>query len=248
MVKSDNETLLDVLASRRYKKRYQCRSKQCSEKLDAFLLEVADKYAFLWETTQCDEQWEDLSVLEIGVLTTVTGRCRVIPSTFKSALVEASRENNDLNACSVKGVLRGLHRAHTPKRFLQTIGGKFTKKQRLKYEKRALRSAKSQCKNSFPDDRNLCLRAIRWERANYLACMQKAAKNQTRFSLAMDATEASFKKLMNATMYFPGLKRALWLPPLETGTPKCGLRRDFFSKKLSFLEGCFFLPGRVFFS
>ena len=84
--------------------------------------------------------------------------------------------------------------------------------------KLANRSANSQRSASHPEATNFGCRAAKpWERMRYLDKAGKLARGQKRISLAMDATDISRKKYMNATSRVPQLNVVMWLPPMDLG-------------------------------
>ena len=84
-------------------------------------------------------------------------------------------------------------------------------------KKLAKRSANSQRSASHPEATNFGRRAKPWERMRYLDKARKLARGQKRISLAMDATDISRKKYMNATACLPQLNVVMWLPPMDLG-------------------------------
>ena len=85
-----------------------------------------------------------------------------------------------------------------------------------KKTKQQARAAKSQMQAAHPDPGSLSYDIKGWERFRYYMRTREVAKSQKRFSLAMDATEVSKKKVMNATMGFPSETLHAWLPPMES--------------------------------
>ena len=155
--------------------------------------------------------WDDKDVTQLGVLTTATGRCRNIPSSYKCAIAQEARSNNQ-NASLVTGVVQGLARAQTPKRFrLFKVGVSAAKKLRSRMQ----RTAKSQLAAAHPESQNFGQRMKAADRYAYLKLCRRIAQGQKRFSLAMDATDIIFKKVLNSTLYLPTVKQALWLPPMD---------------------------------
>ena len=110
--------LISVFQTRRKKKRNSSKtSKVLLEKIDDVFIDIVVVFAELWERTQYDDDWTEHDILEFGVLTTSKGKCRPIPQTYKLKLVEATRTQGSLEGDKVIGVLRGLNRAATPRRF-----------------------------------------------------------------------------------------------------------------------------------
>ena len=214
---STGGNLLDMLAARRRKLRNRSRLATGSlAKLNTWLVELAEAFRDLWESTRQLPAWEQHGALDLGVLTSPSGKCRNIPAVYKAHMVTEMRQYDGLEQKTVQGVVQGLYRSSTPARFRSflTKRGKDMKAKRA--VRRQVRAAKSQLSTSHPEARNFARRMTAWERFNYWTKCKSTAQSEHRYSLAMDATEASFKKTMNATMYFPRKRVALWLPPMDT--------------------------------
>ena len=105
----------------------------------------------------------------------------------------------------------------TPRRFRLWQIRRGTNSKGKRAAARRIRAAKSQQRTSHPDGKHFNRRLAFWDRYNYWKKCQSAAQSEQRYSLAMDSTEASSKKMMNATLCFPRKDLALWLPPMDTG-------------------------------
>jgi hypothetical protein len=217
----DKASLMSLLKIRRDKKRVKYKTPpELMKKLEDIFLDILDVFAELWEGTRHDTEWDEHDVLDFGVLTTSRGKCRPVPVSYKAQLVETSRSQGSLAGNKVAGVLRGLSRAATPRKFRLGKLKLKTNKQRIAATRQTMRAAKSQMKTGHPsttgrfaNDLNL------WDRYRYFRSCQVVGKGAKRYSLALDATEVSFKKIMNATISFPNAKVHLWLPPMDIAGP-----------------------------
>ena len=212
--------IFDLLQIRRSKLRYRSRlAKGAPQQLDDFLLEFAESLSDLVETTRDLEQWSQCELLDLGVLTTSSGRCRHIPSSYKSAVIGVVRENSGLSGHTVSAVVRAAARSQ---RIFRSSGTTKLSRGRRGVAARAsanhaVRTAKSQTTHAQPEVKNFEQRVKPWERQFYYRVCQSIAAKQRRLSLAMDATDVSYKKTMNATMCLPQLDLHMWLPPQDLG-------------------------------
>ena len=211
--------LISLFQSRRKKKRYSYRnSKDLLKKMDDMVIDIVAVFAELWEITQYDDDWTEHDILEFGVLTTSKGTCRPIPQSYKLKLVEAMRTQDTFEGNKVIDVLRGLNRAATPRRFRLCFTRFRSKKDRKLHSKKLMRTAKSQLKTGHPAPNTFARELILWERYGYFKTSKAKAEDQKRFSLALDATDVSRKKVMNATICLPQSKDHFWLPPMDSAS------------------------------
>ena len=221
LIDSDSD-IADLLDARKGKLRRRSALSEVSvNKLTVFIVEFAEAFADLWESTKGDPAWGEFAVSDIGVLTTAWGKCRPVPTSYISAVVTEVKDDEVQGGLrSVKHVVNGLARTHR-----KTI--KINAATRIRFgrkshfmklaKKLAKRSANSQRSASHPEATNFGRRATPWERMRYLDKARKLARGQKRISLAMDATDVSKKKYMNATACLPRLNVVCWLPPMDLG-------------------------------
>jgi len=87
LIDSDSD-IVDLLDARRRKLRNLSRLSEVSvNKLTAFIVEFAEAFADLWESTKGDPAWGEVAVSDIGVLTNSWGKCRPIPTSYISSVV-----------------------------------------------------------------------------------------------------------------------------------------------------------------
>ena len=216
--------LFELLQFRRSKLRYRSRlSNGEPRQLDDFLLEVVQCLSDLLETTRDMGEWSQRELIDLGVLTTPSGRCRDIPSSYKSAVIGVVRENAGLAGSTISAVVGGAARsqriAKKGRVFKKICRGRKGALARAS-AKHAVRTAKSQATRAQPEVTNFEQKVKPWERKSYYRRCQHIAAKQRRLSLAMDATDVSYKKTMNATMCLPQLDLHMWLPPQDL----CGTR------------------------
>ena len=211
--------LISVFQTRRKKKRHSYRnSKDLLNKIDDMFIDIVVVFAELWERTQYDDDWTEHDILDFGVLTNSKGKCRPIPQTYKLKLVEATRTQGSLEGDKLLGVLRGLNRAATPRKFRLCFKRLRSEKDRKLHAKKLMRTAKSQLKTGHPGTASFATDLCLWERYGYFKTSKAKAENQKRFSLALDATDVSRKKVMNATICLPQSKDHFWLPPMDSAS------------------------------
>ena len=211
--------LISVFQTRRKKKRNSSKtSKVLLKKIDDMFIDIVVVFAELWESTQYDDDWTEHDILDFGVLTNSKGKCRPIPQTYKLKLVEATRTQGSFEGNKVIGVLRGLNRAATPRRFRLCFTRFRSKKDRKLHSKKLMPTAKSQLKTGHPAPDKFARDIILWERYGYFKTSKAKAEDQKRFSLALDATDVSRKKVMNATICLPQSKDHFWLPPMDSAS------------------------------
>ena len=186
--------------------------------MDDMFIDIVVVFAELWERTQYDDDWTEHDILDFGVLTTSKGKCRPIPQTYKFKLVEATRTQGSLEGGNVRGVLRGLNRAATPRRFRLCFKMSRSMKEGKLHSQELMRAAKSQLKTGHPETNNFARSLILWERYGYFKTSKAKAEDQKRFSLALDATDVSRKKVMNATICLPQTEEHFWLPPMDSAS------------------------------
>lgn len=221
LVDEENSNLFDLLKGRRHKLRNRARlSEDKTDKLDSFLVEFAEAFADLCETTRDSPEWVQKDVLDLAVLTTPKGRCRAIPSSYKASVVGAVRDSGGLAGKTVSGFVTGLSRTAAKRGAKRSRLGRRNGSLAKMAAKQAVRAAKSQSNRAHPDAKNLEGRVKPWERLCYFRTGQRLAAKQHRVSLAMDATDISYKKTMNATMSLPAVNLAMWLPPMDLGGPE----------------------------
>jgi hypothetical protein len=221
LIDSDSD-IVDLLGARKGKLRRRSALSEVSvNKLTVFIVEFAEAFADLWESTKGDPAWGEFAVSDIGVLTTAWGKCRPVPTSYISSVVTEVKDGEVQGGLrSVKHVVNGLARTHR-----KTI--KINAATRIRFgrkshfmklaKKLAKRSANSQRSVSHPEAKNFGRKATPWERMRYLGKARKLARGQKRISLAMDATDVSKKKYMNATACLPRLNVVCWLPPMDLG-------------------------------
>ena len=209
--------LLGMFAERRKRLRFRSRlAAAIVGRLDNWLVDLAEVFRDLWESSKGFSDWAENGNLELGVLTTRFGRCRSIPASYKAEMISQIRSDSVLEHRHVAGFVQGLLRSSTPGRFRRFLARRKKKSKAKRAARQQARAAKSQLKTSHPDSSNFARRLVRWDRFNYWKHCQSTALLEHRYSLAMDGTEASFKKIMNATMCFPMKELCLWLPPMDT--------------------------------
>ena len=221
LIDSDSD-IVDLLHARKRKLRHTSRLAEVSvNKLTTFIVEFAEAFADLWESTKGDPAWGEVAVSDIGVLTTAWGKCRPIPTSYISAVVTEVKDNEVQGGLrSVKHVVNGLARKHRKSITINAATRmRFGRKSHFARiaKKLAKRSANSQRSASHPEATNFGRKAKPWERMRYLDKARKLARGQKRISLAMDATDISRKKYMNATACLPQLNVVMWLPPMDLG-------------------------------
>lgn len=221
LVEAGGTFFFDMLAERRQRLRYRGRMKQVwIDRLETFLVDIVECFADLCETTRAMPEWSDKDVLDLGVLTTAKGRCRNIPSSYKSSVVREVRVSGGMSGKTVSALVLGMSRAARV-RGKGSLQVKRKKGWAAKMATRlAARSAKSQFERGHPDAPNFQSRVKKSERSSYFLSGQRLAAKERRLSLALDATDVSYKKTLNATMCLPRIERALWLPPMDLGGPQ----------------------------
>jgi hypothetical protein len=213
--------ILEIFAARRGRLRSRHRlGDHGGKKLDFFLVEVAEAFADLWESTRDLNAWDEQNIVDIGVLTTKWGKCRPIPVSYKTSAVSEARNSEGLAGTSVKDLVLGLSRAGR-KPIRMRLGRRHRKNKTAHMAARLeIRTAKSQSAAAHPEARSFGQRVQSWERLHYFRKGQALAAKQHRLSLAMDASDVSYKKIMNATMCLPQANVVMWMPPLDLGGPK----------------------------
>jgi hypothetical protein len=216
-----DEHISEVFEQRRRRLRYRkSLGEAISRKLDFFLVEVAEAFADLWESTRGLSAWQEKDIVDLGVLTTQWGKCRPIPASYKASAISETRRSAGSAGRSVSGLIHCLSRASRMGRGLQLkkrASKSATARMAVMLE---ARSAKSQTGAAHPEAANFGQRAQSWDRLNYFRKSQMIAAKQHRFSLAMDATDVSYKKTMNATLCLPEPSLVMWMPPLDFGGPE----------------------------
>ena len=222
--------LFELLEERRSRLRNRSRQPQgLAQKLDNFLVDVAECVAELLETTGELDQWSTSQVLDLGILTTSKGRCRNIPMGYKSAVIDVVRQNSGLDGQTIEGVVGGASRARQRKvsdvlRRSHRFGYKQKRGRKGAFSRMAVKhataTAKSKSACGHPEVKNFARRGVKWERKQYYSIGEKLGGKQRRISLAMDATDVSKRKLMNAAVCFPQRDLHMWLPPQDIGCPK----------------------------
>jgi hypothetical protein len=218
LVDTDHLHLFDMFAERRSKLRWRSRLPASkAAKLDLFLVELFEVFADLFETTRACAEWSEKDILDMAVLTTPAGRCRAIPSSYKTSVVDAVRDNGGLAGRTISSLVHGMARKATK----HALAGRKLNRKRVGFSKmlmrHAVRTAKSQSSHAHPGATNLEARVKQWERLKYFRSGQRLAAKQHRLSLAMDATDVAYKKVLNATMCLPAIDRVMWLPPMDFG-------------------------------
>ena len=212
----DDTDLLTYFRNRRARFRHKYRMGAARVRdLNLWFVEIMDQFAELWETTRGMPVWEMSDVLDAGVLTTREGNCRNIPSSYKAAVITEARNGAAIEHKSVLGLMVGLRRTATARKFRLVKRHRCKDKQSRTAQKLAFRTAKSQTTANVPDPKNLSSRIQKWDRCNYFAACKRAAASQCRLSIALDSTDVSFKKVMNATMSLPRRRMQMWLPPMD---------------------------------
>ena len=222
--------LFELLEERRSRLRNRSRQPQgLAKKLDNFVVDFAECVAELLETTGELDEWSTSQVLDLGILTTANGRCRNIPVGFKSAVIDVVRQNSGLDGQTIEGVVGGASRARQRK-----VADVLKRSHRFGYRqkrgrkgafsrmavKHATATAKSKSACGHPELKNFAKKTVNWERKHYYSIGEKLGRKQRRLSLAMDATDVSKRKVMNAAVCFPQRDLHMWLPPQDIGCPK----------------------------
>lgn len=221
--------LFALLQERRDRLRNRSRQPEgLAKKLDNLLVDFAECVADLLETTSGLDQWSTSQVLDLGILTTSNGRCRNIPVGYKSAVIEVVRQNSGLDGQTIEGVVGGASRARQRRlpdvlqrshRFYKVKRGSKGAFSRMA-AKHATATAKSKADCGHPEVKNFARKSVKWERKQYFSIGEKLGGKQRRLSLAMDATDVSYRKVMNAAVCFPQQDLHMWLPPQDIGCPK----------------------------
>ena len=120
-------------------------------RLEAWLVEVAERFSNLWECTLNLAAWDEYDALEFGVLTTRAGKCRPIPASYKAEVLAQCRSGVGTGPEGVAGMLQELERKATPKhlRVVRMRTGKSAQQKRQ--GRQEARAAKSQTNASHPE-------------------------------------------------------------------------------------------------
>lgn len=216
----DKPDVLELLDARRQKLRWKSRwPAEHVKKLNVWLVEVAEVFGELWESTRDLPVWDEQDHLDLGVLTTPGGQCRRIPASYKAALITEARSSEEVGIKKLSSLVQGLGRAATARRLRVSFvsRGAMSHSEKRQKAKRQRRLAKSQSSSGHPDARTFSPKLQKWDRWNYHLLCRKEARGELTLSLAMDATDVSKAKRMNATVHLPQKVRSLWLPPMDSG-------------------------------
>ena len=183
--------------------------------LDDWLIDVLGLFGELWESTRSSKDWTVHNCLDAGVLTTSKGLCRNVPACYKAAVIAEARSCGSIEKKTTLGFMVGLRRSSTAANVRKVIKHRCKDKKSKTTLRLAYRAAKSKSQTGVPDPKSFSNRLQGWDRRNYISACKRVAAKQQRFSIALDATEVSFKKVMNATMSLPSRGLQMWMPPMD---------------------------------
>merc|ERR1712115_501262 len=100
-----------MFAERRKRLRFRSRlAADVVARLDNWLIELADVFSDLWETTRGHSDWAESDKLDLGVLITRFGRCRPIPASYKAELMTQVRSDGLTRKQTIQSFVTGLAR------------------------------------------------------------------------------------------------------------------------------------------
>ena len=165
-----------------------------------FLLEIALIFGELWECYGHHDKSKMSSSFHAGCLTTMRGRCYPIPARYMKNLNKRRKEYG-LTTSGFAGYLVGLNDKAIIKHVQrQASWAKIGRRRDLLSKRNTF--ARSKVSAAHVDGNKALQRMTKWERVLYLKSAKRIAARESRLSLAMDATNVSFGKVMNATFFF----------------------------------------------
>ena len=113
---SGDVSVIDLLTTRRFKvvDKRRVRGESGVERLDQWMVEFLEQFGHMWECTRNHVSWTERDALDIGVLTTSSGKCRNIPPSYMAALLAEARSGVGTGVHGVAGMVQTIERQGTP--------------------------------------------------------------------------------------------------------------------------------------
>ena len=185
------------------------------ERLRHWYLDVLQHFAVLWEISGDKPEWHSTGALHLNIMRNKHGRVCLLSNAFKKDLMIEYQNLRGAGVNTCGQLLCGMQ-----------VAGKAGPAARISLRGRVNKSHKKVNVNCLKAKRRLSLdrvsrnaQMMQWY--NYFMDCRKASAGQFFFSINLDATDVSHKKIMVACFDLPASGISFWAPPLDQHLCAC---------------------------